>query len=48
MTWERVNAVGFGFWIAAIILICVWAGFLFGRFDLQTAFVVSAICSIRL
>ena len=39
---------GLGFWIAAVILICVWAGFLFGRIDLPLAFVVSAICAVRL
>lgn len=43
-----VKGVGFGFWIAAIVLICVWAGFLFGRIDLPLAFVVSAICAVRL
>jgi hypothetical protein len=48
MTWERVTGSGAGWLIALVVLICVWAGFVFGRFDLQTAFIVSAICAVRL
>lgn len=44
----RVESFGFGFWVAVILLIAVWLGFLFGRVDLPLAFVVSGLCAIRL
>jgi hypothetical protein len=47
ITWKNPEA-GVGWIIALVILICVWAGFMFGRIDLPLAFVVSAICAVRL
>ncbi len=44
----HVKGMGLGGLLALVVLICVWAGFVFGRIDLPVAFVVSAICAIRL
>ena len=44
----RVESFGLGWWLAFLILAAIWLGFLFGRVDLPLAFVVSAICSVRL
>lgn len=44
----RVETFGFGFWVAIILVVAVWLGVAFGRFDLPLALTVSAICSIRL
>lgn len=48
MTWERVTGSGIGWVIAIVVLVFVWAAFAFGRIDLPLAFVVSAICAVRL
>ena len=47
MTWTAPT-FSVGWLLALVVLICVWAGFLFGRIDLPVAFAVSAICSVRL
>lgn len=44
----RAEGFGIGFWVAVVLLIAVWLGFLFGRVDLPLAFVVSGLCAIRL
>jgi hypothetical protein len=48
MTWERITGSGIGWVLAVVILVFAWAAFAFGKMELPTAFVVSAICAVRL
>ena len=44
----RITGLAVGWWLALVILVAIWLAFAFGRVDLPLAFVVSAICAIRL
>lgn len=47
MTWTGPT-LSIGFCLAFVILVFLWAGFVFGRVDLPVALIGSSICAVRL